>query len=270
MKGYPGVTTATRKDGTLYYRSSITIFNRHISLGSFDRLEKASAAYQTACSIMRDHQYHIPDYSPSLALDFSKFIILVNYRDNGLYFKTPIYLHKSYFYYYLTPDQYFIFDREDLFFYATHQIQSRGGYYFVCDYGSQYSILSRYGIHNYSQKGIDYVFVNQNEMDFRYENIRVINDYMGVNERQDLSPACYESIIHVRGNYLVGRYEDPITAAIAYNKAVDRLTQNGFTKKYIKNYITTYNSTQYHERYQAIPISPKIGQLQPDKHQKKD
>ena len=64
MKGYPGVTTATRKDGTLYYRSSITISNRHISLGSFDRLEKASAAYQTACSIMRDHQYHIPDYSP--------------------------------------------------------------------------------------------------------------------------------------------------------------------------------------------------------------
>ena len=97
MKGYPGVTTATRKDGTLYYRSSITISNRHISLGSFDRLEKASAAYQTACSIMRDHQYHIPDYSPSLALDFSKFIILVNYRDNGLYFKTPIYLHKYYF-----------------------------------------------------------------------------------------------------------------------------------------------------------------------------
>lgn len=270
MNGYPGVTTAKRKDGTIYYRSSITISNRHISLGSFDCLENASAAYQAACSIMRDHQYHIPDYTPAFPLDFSKFIILINFRDSGLYFKTPIYLHKSYFYYYLAPEQYFIFDREDLFFYATHQIQSRGGYYFVCDYGSQYSILSRYGIHNYSKKGIDYVFVNQNEMDFRYENIRVINDYIGVNERQDLSPVRYESTIHIRGNYLVGRYDDPITAAIAYNKAVDCLTRNGFTKKYVKNYITSYHSAQYHEQYQTICISPKIEQLQPATLQKKD
>ena len=30
-----GVYTATKKDGTLYYRSSITFQNKHISLGSF-------------------------------------------------------------------------------------------------------------------------------------------------------------------------------------------------------------------------------------------
>ena len=57
----------------------LTVEDGRMVNGSFDRLEKASAAYQTACSIMRDHQYHIPDYSPSLALDFSKFIILINY-----------------------------------------------------------------------------------------------------------------------------------------------------------------------------------------------
>ena len=36
----PGVYKAARKDGTLYYRCSITYQNKHISLGSFEKEEK--------------------------------------------------------------------------------------------------------------------------------------------------------------------------------------------------------------------------------------
>lgn len=35
---------------------------------------------------------------------------------------------------------------------------SRGGYYFVNDYGMQTSILSRFGVRSHSVKGRDYVF----------------------------------------------------------------------------------------------------------------
>ncbi len=270
MNGYPGVTSAKKKNGEPYYRSSITVASKHISLGSFSSPDNASAAYHLACSILRGHQYEISDYSSELVLSFSKFVSLINLRDSGLYFKTPIYLHKSFFYYYLNPEQYFIFDREDLFFYATHQIQCRGGYYFVCDYGSQYSILSRYGIHSYAKKGIDYIFVNHNEMDFRYENIRIINHYMGVTCLANHTPPLYECSIHVNGNYLVGRYPDAITAAIAYNKAANCLNARGITKRYLKNYISTYTSKEYLDTYQKVVISPKIEHFKKDMLQKND
>lgn len=258
MRGYPGVSTATKKNGDIYYRSSITVHGKHISLGSFSSKTQAAAAYQEACTILHRHTGTDITYSKESALDFAKYISLINLRDCGLYFKTPIYLHKSYFYYYITPEQYFIFDREDLFFYATHTIQFRKGYYFVCDYGSQYSILSRYGIHNYARKGIDYIFVNGNEYDFRYENIRIINDYMGVSRLDTVTPAVYEAVIHIQGNYIIGRYPDAVTAAIAYNKAADHLQAKGIRRNYVRNYIHNYSSKQYIAAYNQIRISNKI------------
>ena len=42
----PGVYKAARKDGTLYYRCSITYQNKHISLGSFEKEETAHLAYR--------------------------------------------------------------------------------------------------------------------------------------------------------------------------------------------------------------------------------
>lgn len=258
MGKFTGVTTASRKDGTVYYRSSITIQSKHVSLGSFSSEEMAGCAYKEAVLILRDQCYQITDYKDTFALDFSKFVILLNYREHGIYFKTPIYLHSNFFYYYLSPHQYLIFDREDLFFYANHKIQIRGGYFFICDYGSQYSILSRYGIKSYARKGIDYFFVNQNEYDFRYENIKVINEYMGVTQIEKDNKIFYECVIHINGNHLVGRYPDKIAAAIAYNKAVDTLAAKGLTKHYIKNYITEYPSGKYREIYSKISISPRI------------
>lgn len=258
MANTTGVTVAFKKDGSKYYRTSITIKSKHISLGSFSSEQKAGRAYKEACAIIRDGKYQLSDYNKKFALDFSKFVILMNYRNCGIYFKTPIYLLSNYFYYYITPNRFLIFDREDLFFYANHKIQIRGGYFFICNYGSQYSILSRYGIKSYAKKGIDYIFVNQNEYDFRYENIKIINEYMGVSEIQKGNETVYETVIHVNGNRIVGRYSDKITAAIAYNKAVDKLAAKGFSRQYIKNYITEYTAEEYLAAYKKVTISRKI------------
>ena len=40
-----GVYTAYKKDGTVYYRSSITHKNKHISLGSFSSENEAAVTY---------------------------------------------------------------------------------------------------------------------------------------------------------------------------------------------------------------------------------
>lgn len=256
----PGVTKGIRKDGTIYFRSSITIQSKHISLGSFPNIKKAHQAYLEACDIIRNQQYQLNDYNKHFALDFYKFIILMNYRNSGVYFKTPIYLHSNFFYYYLSPQRFLIFDREDLFFYANHKIQTRGGYLFICNYGSQYSILSRYGIKPYAQKGTDYIFVNQNDCDFRYENIKIINEYMGVHEFTKDNSILYECTIHINGNVLVGRYSNKHDAAIAYNKAIDYLHVNGITKQYIKNYIPELTSEKYHEIYDSLSLSKKLKQ----------
>lgn len=263
MAGISGVSKSVKKDGSVYYRASITAQSKHISLGSYDTENAAGAAYQEACLILREGRYTLEDYNSSFSLDFSKFVILLNYRNSGIYFKTPIYLQPRYFYYYLSPARRLTFDREDLFFYANHKIQTRGGYYFVCDYGSQYSILSRYGIKNYAKKGIDYIFVNQDECDYRYENIKVINEYMGVTECMDGTHTYYKCIIHINGNTLVGRYPDRITAAIAYNKAADTLAARGLSRHYIKNYITTYSTEQYLNVYSNVKISSKIEAYRP-------
>lgn len=258
MANLPGVTSARKKNGTIYYRSSITLQGKHVSLGSFETPQKAHQAYQEACDIVRKHKHELTDYNNAFALDFTKFVILMNFRNTNIYFKTPIYLMRDFFYYYLTPDKHLIFDREDLFFYANHQIQVRGGYLFICDYGSQYNILSRYGIKNYAKRGVDYIFVNQNEYDFRYENIKIINEYTGVTQIESNDKILYESVIHIRGNYLIGRFREKNTAAIAYNKAVDVLSSRGIHKKFIKNYINEYTSRQYLEIYNSIDLPRHI------------
>ncbi|MEG1742299.1 MAG: hypothetical protein RR237_05420, partial [Acetivibrio sp.] len=97
-----GVTLSHKKDGTLYYRSSITYKNKHISLGSFDTEVLAHEAYQSAERILYDLSYKIEDHSPSRSiLSFEKWVILLNFRDNGIYFKTPIYLRHRFFLYYI-------------------------------------------------------------------------------------------------------------------------------------------------------------------------
>lgn len=254
MSTKAGVYKTAKKDGSVYYRASLTFRNKHISLGSYSNQVLANKAYEQASLIVRDGLFSVQDYQESMPLSFQKFITLVNFRDNGIYFKTPIYIHSAYFEYYLTPDTILKFDRDDLFFYATHKIMQRGGYLFVCDYGSQYGILTRYGIKSFAVANRDYIFANGDPLDYRYENIKIINHYTGVQKTQH----GYTALIHINGNYIIGRYPCETDAAIAYNKAADHLKKLGISKNYIKNYIVGMSKEDYQANYNAIKISKKI------------
>ena len=197
------------------------------------------------------------EYTP---LPFDRFICLINLRDTGVYFPTPILLKKSFFLYYLSPSQVLTFDIEDLFYYARRRIQQRGGRLFVADYGMQVTLGSRYGIRPHAVAGRDYEFLNGDELDFRYENIRILSRYHGVEvigtprPGQAASRSLYRVKINVKGYYTVGTYEDEITAAIAYNKAADYLISMGVNKKYRMNYIEELPASEYASIYTGISM----------------
>ncbi len=258
MKKLEGVYTTKRKDGSIYHRSSITHLNKHISLGSYETEELAHSAYVFAGQILSNSTEVVSDYNDSCILPFTKWVVLLNYRDNQLYFHTPIYLKESYFLYYLSPTTILKFDRDDLFYYAKRTIMQRKQHLFVADYGMQVNILNRYGIRSYSVRGRDYRFINEDEYDFRYSNIEVINPYMGVQQVVKKQKIQYKTVIHLRSNYVVGYYETQNEAAIAYNKAADQLRQNGFSKDFITNYIEDISPREYAEIYSSITISSRL------------
>lgn len=267
-----GVYAATKKDGTPYYRSSITFQNKHISLGSFPTEDAAALAYAEANEILHDFSctldsyLSLPEKNDSEkqhlpALPFPKRVTLINFRDNGIYIKTPIYLRKNYFNYYFSPDDYYTFDIDDLFYYSTHSIIRRGGHLFVSDYGMQINILSRYGIKNYAVAGRDFLFVNGDKRDFRYENIEIINRYHGVFRKQHKGKTIYEARIHLRGEFIVGRYATETEAAVAYNKAASALIRKGYDKRFPVNYLEELSSEEYKACFKQIKISKKIQAL---------
>lgn len=259
-----GVYRSHKKDGTEYFRSSITFSGKHISLGSFASEQTAYEAYTTADRLLHDAAVGLSDYgSENTVLSFSKWVVLINFRDNGMYIKTPIYLMQRFFHYYFEPDYFLIFDIEDLFYYSTRTISRRGGHLFVADYGMQVNILSRYGIKNYGISGKDYRFVNGDNRDFRYENIEVINRFHGVTLVKKNGRFLYEVRIHKNGSLIVGRYEKEIDAAVAYNKAASILTDKGYVKNYPLNYIEELSREQYHEIYQRISVSKRLTALKP-------
>lgn len=259
-----GVFQASRKDGSIYYRSSFTFRNKHISLGSFSSEETAHSAYTEAVFISCDAGITIQDYNPEVHyLSFSKWVTIINFRDNHIYFKTPIYLKPKYFEYYLSEEIVLKFDVDDLFFYSTHTIMKRGNHLFVADYGMQLNILNRYGIKNFAVSGKDYRFVNGDDTDFRYKNIDIINRYYGVSREDQNGRIIYLTKIHINGDFLVGRFRDETEAAIAYNKAVDILTERGISIQYTKNYIDGLNTDDYLEHYEKIKIPKKIRDYNP-------
>lgn len=264
MQMKKGVYAATKKDGTCYYRSSITYKGKHISLGSFPTEAAASRAYRLADTMLRDETYTL-DFYPAQkntpVLPFKKWVTLINFRDNGIYIKTPIYLRQNFFHYFFTPDDYYTFDIDDLFYYSTHSIIRRGGHLFVSDYGMQVNILSRYGIKNYGVAGRDYVFVNGDKRDFRYENIEIINRYHGVFLKQKNGRHFYETRIHLRGEFIVGRYETEIEAAIAYNKAASTLIKKGYDKQFPVNFLEELSSEEYKACFRQLKISKTILEL---------
>lgn len=263
----PGVYTAHKKDGTIYYRSSITYCGKHISLGSFTTEQEANSAYQIADVLLHDETLSLENYNKKThPISFAKWVTLVNFRDNGMYIKTPIYLQKRFFHYYFSLDDYLTFDIDDLFYYSTRTISRRGGHLFVADYGMQVNILTRYGIKNFAVENRDFRFVNGNNKDFRYENIEIINRFHGVQKKEKNGQFYYETKIHLRGDFLVGRYETEIEAAIAYNKAASILITKGYEKEFPVNFIEELNTETYRSLYKHVNISKKIMDLNRPHH----
>ena len=252
-----GVFQATKKNGETYYRANITRRNRHISLGSFSLEKEAAAAYQAARVLYEDPSITLLNLSSFYKpLSFDKAITIINHRDHGLYFKTPIYLRKGYFSYFLKGMGELKFDNDDLFYYSSHRILLHDGHLYVNDFGMQYGILARYGIKNYAVAGRDYRFANGDDLDFRYQNIIIINRFHGVTQIEQNGKKLYQTKIHIRGDYLIGRYETDTMAAVAYNKAAETAIHAGITKSFPKNYIDEYSAREYADIYHNI-ILPK-------------
>lgn len=255
----PGVFQAKKKNGDIYYRSSITYQNKHISLGSYEDEMQAHQAYQEASSLLRQSPAKtLEQYTGRSPLSFEKWVSLINFRSNGIYFKNPIYLRKTYFEYYYSPKDIYLFDIDDLFYYSEHKLMKRGEHLFVSDFGMQTSILSRYGIQSHAVAGRDYLFNNGNPHDLRYENIRILNPYHGVCRMVRRGQEIFQAKIHIRGNYVIGTYATAEEAAIAYNKAVDLLKKAGSPKNYQPNYIEHLSGKEYAKLYSQISISPKL------------
>lgn len=252
-----GVFVAYKKDNTKYFRASITFGNKHISLGSFDTEEEAARAYCEAKDVLYGNGL-ISDYNKNNVISFDKWVTLVNFRDNKMYIKTPIYLQKKYFEYYLSEDVILKFDVDDLFYYSHHKIMTRNGYLFVADYGMQVNILSRYGIRNHAVEGRDFYFSNGDNTDYRYGNVVIVNKYFGVMRTEKDGRFIYKTVIHVKGNFVVGKYKTENEAAIAYNKAADFLRNAGVLKNFPENYIEDISAIEYAAIYNRVNISKKI------------
>lgn len=252
-----GVYEAFKKDHTRYYRANIHYRAKHISLGSFPTFEEANAVYVQAHAMLNDADAVLPEaFSRYDRIPFEKIVILLNFRDNGMYLGTPVYLQSQhYFVYYLSPELELKFDNDDLFYYSSHRILQRGGHLYTNDYGMQVSLLSRYGIKNYAVAGTDYEFVNGDCHDFRYENIRNINPYYGVSRSDENGRVSYLTRIHINGNYQIGIYSSETDAAIAYNKAVDLARTAGIDRNYPTNYIAGLSASDYADIYTRIKVS---------------
>ena len=257
MKKECGIYFTTKKDKTPYYRVSITFQRKHISLGSFMDKQDAQNAYWEAKTILSDASLLPDEYTPRF-LKFEKCITLMNFRDHGIYIKNPIYIMPRFFYYYYSKETVYTFDIDDLFYYANHKIMKRGRHLFVADYGMQVNILSRYGIRSHAVKGRDYEFINGDDKDYRYHNIRIINRYYGVEAIKKNGRTSYRSRIHINGNYIIGSYSSETEAAIAYNKAVALLREKGCRTAYPENYLEDISAIEYAKLYNNVKLSKRF------------
>lgn len=252
-----GVYVDIKKNGRKNYRASITINNKHISLGSYSTSKKAHDAYVYATKL-KDSDTPVTQYPSRCALSYDKFVIICNLRDNNIYIATPIYLERRYFSYYYSPTEVYKFDMDDLFYFSSHKIMKRGNHLFVSDYGSQVSVQERFGIKAFSVPGRDFLFINGDSYDYRRENLEVINRFFGVTKEERKMKVFYKATINIKGKFVIGKYNSEEEAAIAFNKAVDILTSKGIAKKYPQNYLEGISAREYAEIYSSVEISDKI------------
>ena len=251
-----GIFKTTKKDGTTYYRASITYKGKHISLGSSEDEATAMAMYKTAVEVAKGDCV-IEEYENYSLLPFKKYITIINFRDHGIYIKNPIMLRHSFFSYYLDPETELKFDMEDLFYYSEHAIMRRGRHLFVTAYGLQENIMGRYGIGSFAVPGKDYIFVNGDDTDFRYSNIRVINRHSSIKSVTEGVNTVYEVKIHINGDWKLGRYPSEVMASVAYNKALDEARKYSLKPKSSYIYVDELNARQYAELYSTINLPQK-------------
>lgn len=254
-----GVYKRVDSKGKNQYIASFTYKAKHISLGSFENSSTAHTAYNEAVSLISNNSnITINDYDENVKLNFEKWVTIINFRDNGIYIKNPIYLRKKFFEYYFSPSEVMKFSAEDLFYYSHHKIVRRGRHYFVADYGMQANIMHRYGIRSFAVPGKDYIFLNGDNLDFRYENLEIINRYAGVRLEKKFPKPIYVVKINIRGSVIIGRYDNEVIAAIAYNKAALLLMEGGINKKYELNFIEELNTSEYEEKMAEVKLSKKF------------
>ena len=123
--------------------------------------------------------------------------------------------------------------------------------------GMQVTLLNRYGIQPHAVCGRDYVFVNNDPTDMRYENIKLLNPYHGVEIVKTAGLDKYKARIHINGNFVIGTYNTIEKAAIAYNKAVDMAHAHGIEKNYPENYIESISGKEYADIYTSVTVSNK-------------
>lgn len=251
-----GIFVAKRSDNSIYYRVSLVHNGKHISIGSFNNITEAQKCHEEAETVLRNNTYNVENYDNKFNLSYEKYIVLINFRDNKIYFRTPIYLKNNYFCYCYSPTIIFKFDKDDLFYYSDHKIMKRGNHLFVFDYGMQLNLYDRYNIPSYSVCGRDYRFINDDPTDFRYENIEILNPYKGVLKKNKDNKIYYIARIHINGYTKIGEYKTELEAAIAYNKACDIVSQRTKTK-YIQNN-PNISPKEYADIYSNIKISEKI------------
>jgi hypothetical protein len=247
------------KNNQITYRVYYPYYKKKIYLGLYKDLASATHAYDYVDQIMHSQKNLATCVQTSKAfISFHKLIILLNYRDTKLYFNKPIYLDGYFFSYYLDENTKLIFDKEDLFFFSTHTLGKRGGYLYVENGISQTSLLSRFGIPNYSKVGKDYFFKNENPLDFRRENLIVNNTFIGVSKEIKYKKEVYVARITLKNTLIIGYYETATQAAIAYNKAAMLLMDKNPKKQYTLNTLDYLTASEYSQIYESVAVSPRL------------
>lgn len=222
-----------------------------------------STSYKEADALLKEAEMimtlppGIPHFAP-FKLNVQKIVCLCNLRDHQHYIKNPIYLYPTYFHYYLSATCVLTFDLKDLFYFSTYKIHQRGHYLYTQDSISQKSILSRFGIMNYSVIGKDYRFKNGNPYDFRQQNLEIINPYKGVTKKEKGGCIFYTASICLPKKLIIGHYTSEVEAAIAYNKALDLLARYEHPLTSSRNSIPFLTRTEYEAIYHRLSLSPRL------------
>ncbi|MGL4738283.1 MAG: hypothetical protein ACRCW2_12610 [Cellulosilyticaceae bacterium] len=255
---YP-ITKHNRTQYTVYYLYK----SKKIYIGIFVSELQAQKAYDY-CHHILDHTLTLEDFIPGI-IDFKKWISLINLRDHGVWINQPIYLYETFFKYFLEEKIVLTFDLKDLFFFSTSKISKRGNYLFTTNRHSQSSILTRFGLPPKSTYGKDYEFANGDRYDFRRTNLIIHTHYQGVSCKRSTNKCLYTTRIYHHKPIVVGHYESEVTAAIAYNKAIDTLMTMGVSREYTPNTIPYLTHSEYQAIYEGIRLTPRLKSPAPQK-----